>query len=223
MGAMSRVPRDMAGWFARGHTGVVADITYRPMTSDDIGSVPIGHMGSEAEVRARIDTIGSAALLAFDGDQHVGQLQFRVFEAGVRSPNSLWDPLYWMDFAEHQPTVPDRSLAVFCYHVGQLDDTDERDTNYMGRGIGLRLLDELIDWAHRGDFGAIVAKAAPSNRAVMAFMGGQPREGYEQRGFQTVSTWADEDLAQVVRERELVTEGDLSMTATVGCCVLRLR
>lgn len=199
-------------------------ITYRPMTAADIGSVPIGHMGTDDEVRLRVEALGSAAMLAFDGSRHVGQLQFRLFEPGVRSPDGLWDPLYWMDFtgAEPSPTVPDRSLALFCYHVGQLDDSDDRDQAYMGRGIGLRLLDELVEWARGEDFGAIVAKATPPIRSVMAFMGGQPRSGYEDRGFETVATWLDDDLARVVTERELVSASELPAAATVACCVLPL-
>lgn len=31
--------------------------------------------------------------------------------------------------------------------MGQLDDSDHRNPAYLGRGIGLRLLDELVGWA----------------------------------------------------------------------------
>lgn len=201
----------------------MTEIRYRPMSLDDLGAVPISHMGSEAEVRRRIETIGSAAILAFEGDRHIGQLQFRAFEPGARSANGLSDPLYWMDFAGHEPIVEDRSLAVFCYHVGQLDDTEARDDRYMGRGIGLRLLDELIDWARRHEVASIVAKATPPHRPVMSFMGGQPLPAYEERGFETQSTWVDHDVAAVVLERELAGADELPDAATVGCCVLSLR
>jgi hypothetical protein len=36
-------------------------LRYRLMTAADIGSVPIGHMGTEDEVRDRIAALGSAA------------------------------------------------------------------------------------------------------------------------------------------------------------------
>ena len=61
-------------------------ITFRPMTSEDVGAVPIGHQGDEQEVRARIQDLGSSAILAFDATQHVGQLQFRRYAADTRSP-----------------------------------------------------------------------------------------------------------------------------------------
>ena len=64
------------------------------MVASDIGSVPIACQGDRAQVLARIADLGSGALLAFDGKEHVGQLQFRRYEAGTRSPRGVWDPLY---------------------------------------------------------------------------------------------------------------------------------
>ena len=52
-------------------------IHYRLMTAADVGRVLILHQGTVAEVLERITAIGSSAMLAFDGDKHVGQLQFR--------------------------------------------------------------------------------------------------------------------------------------------------
>ena len=189
------------------------------MVEADIGSVPMGCMGSVEEVRERIRSLGSAAILGFDGDQHVAQLQFRSFIPDTRSRNTLWDPLYWMDFGEEAVGATD-ALAVFCYHVGQLDDSDNRDPTYMGRGIGLQLLDEFLCWAHGTEASAVVAKATPAARSVMAFMGGQPKAAYEGRGFRTVSSWCDDELAGVVIDSGLVEVEDLPDAATVACCVL---
>src|SRR5437867_1570048 len=91
------------------------NIVFRPMTAADVGFVPIGHQGERDEVLKRIADLGSSAMLAFDGDRHVGQLQFRRYEPGTGSPNGLWDPLYWADFAGRAPALPARALAVFCY------------------------------------------------------------------------------------------------------------
>src|SRR5215510_13864124 len=153
-------------------------ISFRLMTAADVGVIPISHQGDAAAVRKRIADLGASAMLAFDGDQHVGQLQFRRYEPGMRSPKGLWDPLYWADFADHAPKLPARTLAIFCYHVGQRDDTDDRDAQYQGRGLGLRLLDHFLDWARQTSFAAVVAKAVPAVRPVMLFMGGQPSSVY---------------------------------------------
>jgi hypothetical protein len=73
-------------------------IALRPMTAADGGRVPLTHQGEPDDVRRRIADLGSSAILAFEGPQHVGQLQFRRYEPGVRSPRGLHHPLYWADF-----------------------------------------------------------------------------------------------------------------------------
>ena len=195
-------------------------IHYRPMTAADLGAVPIGHQGDEQEVRARIQDLGSSAILAFDGTQHVGQLQFRRYAADTRSPKGLWDPLYWGEFGNVAPALPDRSLSVYCYHVGQLDDTDDRDARYHGRGIGLRLLDHFLDWAKQAGFAAVTAKATPTPRAVMAFMGGQPPKAYLERGFEVFSSVVDTELRDLVKDRQLVpADADHDNAARISYCV----
>jgi GNAT superfamily N-acetyltransferase len=199
------------------------NISFRPMTAADIGAVPISHQGEPDEVRQRIAELGSSAMLAFDGSQHVGQLQFRRYQPGIRSPKGLWDPLYWADFTGHTLDLPAHTLAVFCYHVGQLDDTDTRDPRYQGRGLGLGLLDYFLDWAARSGFDAVVAKAVPSYRPVMLFMGGQPASVYQARGFETVTSWVDPELRSIVEDRSLVPDGvDADDAARVSCCVRRI-
>ncbi len=202
----------------------MADIKYRMMGVGDVDRLPIGCQGSRAEAIQRIEDLGSCAVLAFDGGQHAAQLQFRRYDRAARSPNSIWDPAYWGDFGDHAPDLPHDTLAVHCFHVGQVDDTDARDARYQGRGIGLQLLDHLLDWAAETGFDAITAKASPSMRPVMVFMGGQARESYEERGFETVASWVDADLRSMVAENRLVaTDSDLDSASRVSCCVRRLR
>jgi GNAT superfamily N-acetyltransferase len=198
-------------------------IVFRPMVATDIGTVPISHQGEPQEVRQRIADIGSSAILAFDGAQHVGQLQFRRYVPGTRSPQGLWHPLYWADFGDRNVGLPEQTLAVFCYHVGQLDDTEDRDPRYQGRGIGLRLLDVLLDWATRAGFAALVAKAVPTPRPIMAFMGGQTTKAYQERGFQPVASWVDVELKTLVVDRQLVpSDMNPDEAARVSCVVRRL-
>lgn len=86
-------------------------------------------------------------MLVFEGAQHVGQLQFRPYVPLTQSPKGLFHPLYWMDFQDHAPDLPEKTLTLFCFHVGQLDNTTERDAAYFGRGIGIKLLKKTVDWA----------------------------------------------------------------------------
>jgi GNAT superfamily N-acetyltransferase len=190
------------------------------MRLEDLGRVPIGHQGEASEIAARIAALGSSALLAFDGEQHVGQLQFRRHEPGTRSPQGVFDPLYWGDFGMHEPRVPDGAITLYCFHVGQLDDSDARDARYQGRGIGGQLLDALVAWADDRGIPAIVAKAVPPYRPVAMFMGGLPAAAFEERGFATVGSWVDEDLRAVVARDGLAPEGvGLDEAARMSCCV----
>jgi len=201
----------------------VGKIHYRAMTLEDVAAVPTACQGSAADLEARIKDIGSAAVLAFDGAQHVAQLQFRPYDRACRSPSGIWDPLYWGDFGDAAPLLPPRTLSIFCYHVGQRDNSEARDASYQGRGIGLGLLDFLLDWAKQNRFDAVIAKATPAPRAVMAFMGGQPRAAYVERGFDLASTWVDPQLRAAIQEKGLIpADADLDEAARIGCCVRRL-
>ena len=201
----------------------VSNFSLRLMTADDVGRMPIGCQGGEATLRARIADVGSAAVLAFDGAQHVAQLQFRRYDGACRSPDGLWDPLYWGEFGDAAPALPHNSLSIFCYHVGQLDESERRDARYQGRGLGLALLDHLLAWAAGAGFAAIAAKATPEPRAVMGFMGGQPPSVYRSRGFDVAASWIDRQLLDVVHEKALVPEGTAPDTAArVSLCVKAL-
>ena len=105
----------------------------------------------------------------------------------------------------------------------QLDDSEHRDARYQGRGLGVALLDYLLDWAVGAGFAAVTAKATPSHRAVMGFMGGQPASIYEACGFATEASWIDRQLLDVVHERALVPEGTApDVAARVSLCVKHL-
>ena len=198
-------------------------IEYRPMVEADVGRYPIGCQGSTADVAARIGDLGASAILAFDGDRHVGQLQFRRYDPGLRSPKGAYEPAYWGDFGTHAPALGDNALAVFCYHVGQTDDSEKRDAAYFGRGIGLALLDYLLEWATERRFDAVVAKATPASRPVMTMMGGQPASAYRERGFEIAASWIDEQLREMVIERGLATPAANPADACqVSCCIKSL-
>jgi hypothetical protein len=156
-------------------------------------------------------------MLVFDGQQHIGQLQFRPYVPHTVSPRGLHDPLYWMDFQGQAPDLPGRTLSLFCYHVGQTDNTQTRDSRYFGKGIGLHLLNETLRWAKDAGFEAVIAKGCPGNRAIIEFMGGMPIDVYREKGFRVTTTYIDRELRAVVER--LAPEWDLNKASEVGVCV----
>lgn len=172
----------------------MSGISYRLLKPGDVERIPLQHQGTPEEVLERISVCGSSAMLAFEGDAHVGQLQFRLYIPNTRSPKGLHDPLYWMDFQGHAPSLPERTLALFCYHVGQLDDTDVRHPRYFGRGIGTKLLDKTLSWAESIGFEAVVAKGLSSHKPVIEYMGGMPSAVYASRDFLQAASYRDTEL-----------------------------
>jgi len=171
-------------------------------------------------------------MLGFEGERHVGQLQFRPYVPNTVSPAGLHHPLYWMDFQGRAPELPARTLNLFCFHVGQTDDTQARDSRYFGHGIGIRLLTEMLNWAAGAGFQAVVAKGCPGFRPIIEYMGGLPTETYRSQGFTVAATYQDEELRQAVEdmrtgrsgpERQKAVAGlDPDKAAEVSVCVKRL-
>ena len=133
--------------------------------------------------------------------------------------------------------LPPKTLALFCYHVGQLDDTDARDARYFGRGIGARLLDEAVAWARNAGFAAIVAKGLTSLRPVIEYMGGLSAAAYAEHHFVDAARYHDPGLRAALGEmlegrygearqtalRKTVEAGaDLDEAAQIAVCVRRM-
>ncbi len=122
-----------------------------------------------------------------------------------------------MDFQDRAPDLPEKTLALFCYHVGQTDNTQARDPRYFGQGIGLRLLKETLQWAKDAGFEAVIAKGCPVYRPIIEYMGGMPTEVYRQQGFKITATYIDQELRTVVEN--LAGDWDPDQASTVGVCV----
>jgi GNAT superfamily N-acetyltransferase len=176
-------------------------ISYRALAERDLPFVPLQCQGEPEEVRERIAACGSSAMLAFDGDRCVAQVQFRPYAAGTRSPRGIHHPLYWMDYPEETPALPEPALSLFCFHVGQVeDDPERRDPRYLGRGIGTELRRRAVDWAGEHGFRAVVAKGLAPCWPVIQYMGGMPWPVYDQHGFAAVHSYHDPELRQVLDE-----------------------
>ena len=176
-----------------------SNFQYRLFTARDIDRLPTRCQGEPDEIRDRISRIGASAMMVFDGQKHIGQLQFRPYVPNTVSPAGLYDPLYWMDFQSYAPSDLSRNtLALFCYHVGQTDNTQDRDPHYFGKGIGLNLLGNTLEWAESAAFEAVIAKGCPGYRPIIEFMGGMPSDVYRKRGFKIAAVYVDQELKSIV-------------------------
>ena len=176
-----------------------SNFQYRLFTARDIDRLPTRCQGEPDEIRDRISRIGASAMMVFDGQKHIGQLQFRPYIPNTVSPAGLYDPLYWMDFQSYAPSDLSRNtLALFCYHVGQTDNTQDRDPHYFGKGIGLNLLGNTLEWAESAAFEAVIAKGCPGYRPIIEFMGGMPSDVYRKRGFKIAAVYVDQELKSIV-------------------------
>jgi GNAT superfamily N-acetyltransferase len=160
-------------------------------------------------------------MLVFDGRKHIGQLQFRPYVPYTISPHGLLHPLYWMDFADHAPALPASTLSIFCYHVGQTDNTQDRDSRYFGKGIGMHLLDKTLAWAESAGFEAVIAKGCPGYRSIIEFMGGMTSDVYREKGFKIEATYIDRELRGVVERMN--GEWDPDKASEIGVCVRYFR
>jgi len=178
-----------------------AAISYRPLGEDDLESVPLQCQGEPAAVRERVREAGSSAMLAFDGERRVAQLHFRPLVSGTRSPHGIDDPLFWMDYPAATPALPEHSLSLFCFHVGQVDNNPERrEPRYLGRGIGQGLLRQTLVWAGDHGFRAVVAKGLAPCWPIIQYLGGLPWSVYERHGFTALCSYHDAALRGVLDE-----------------------
>lgn len=176
-------------------------ISYRPLAESDLAFVPLQCQGEPEEIRARLAAAGSSAMLAFEGDRCVAQLQFRPYQPDARSPRGIHHPLYWMDYPQEMPALPERTLSLFCYHVGQVEaDPEQRDRRYHGRGIGTKLLRQTVAWAAANGFQAVAAKGLAPSWATIQYMGAMPCAVYEREGFVAIHDYVDADLRAVLDE-----------------------
>ena len=203
--------------------GESGGLELRMMTLADVGTVPIGHQGAPDQVRRRIEDLGrapsspSTAVGTSPSSSSAATRRAGGCPAGWTSRCTGWTST-----ATRSP-LPEQTIVVFCYHVGQTDDSDARDPQYWGRGWVCGSLDMLVGWAAEHGY-AIVAKGVPAARPVMTFLGGQPASVYESRGFTTTATWVDTELRAVVERDQLAPPGDETASMTMpasACCVRR--
>ena len=100
------------------------------------------------------DTYGACAMLAWDGDQVVGDLRFypktilSIDGAGILCMQQLFPAGPSEDFIEQAfpplEEIEDKTLIARCLMTGS---PGQKENPYQRKGIGTRMARELISWA----------------------------------------------------------------------------
>lgn len=177
-----------------------ATITVLPIRREQLDAIPLGCWPNDRSVLEGLftsqETVGVAA---WEGDFCVAQLHcYRLESAadacGVWPPHRDWWGGHWRELLtpSQVAALGGPLWCLACFHVGRTIDSEELDRQYMGRGIGTRMLMAAVEWAIGGDYVAVVAPGAPPVLPSYAeWSGHMPRSTYEKLGFAAFATESD--------------------------------
>lgn len=143
-----------------------------------------------------IQTYGTCAMLARDGEQMVGSLRFypkaifsmegagiglclqQAFPAGPseRLAETAFPPL---------DEIEEKTLTVHCLMTGS---PCQKENPYQRKGIGTRMVRELIRWAQKNGWRCIEATAYEDVDIIYANTGQGGKSFWEKLGFRLVNT-----------------------------------
>ena len=176
------------------------DIQCRPMMVSDYGVVESQHWASADQVAEYIERQGIASMLAFSGQQYVGQLYLQEYDPQFSEPGGWTGERPWADFKIAGPLgLYGRFLTLGCYHVGGMPDSS-RDRSLWGQGIGTVLLKAVIEW-YRGQMvidGLISWALVTGCKGLLQWGGQIPYTIYQKNGFREIKRVKDPSLAEAV-------------------------
>lgn len=169
------------------------------MNLSDYDSVDIEHWSSRAQVDEFIDRSGIASMLAFDGQQLVGQLYLQEYDPSFSEPST--GERFWADIQAAEPLgLEGRYLTLGCYHVGWTAESSWASypplpwrASLLGRGIGTTLLRAVIDWFNQqSEIDGLISWAlAPGSKPLLQWAGQMPFHVYHRHGFQEIKRARD--------------------------------
>jgi len=181
-----------------------------PSTIEEKCSLPKGQSNRNKKFLARlIDTYGSCAMLAMEGDSVVAharfypQIIYNQFKKGwfcCHDPNNeITQEIAEMEF----PPLADqaeRILRIACFLVPK---------DYRGQGLSHKLIDAILDWAKRNAWGSVRCIAYPDNYWLSSEMCTPMLRTYSKHGFQKIGTVVipeAKDLLQQMKNGEFGAE-----------------
>ena len=160
-----------------------------PLSCETIDLWPHYRGRNEPLLRKLIQTYGTCAIVARDGEKVVGQLRF--YPKVVLAMNGGWlclqqdspfgpaDGFVDSDFPE-PAAIEDKTLSVHCMMTG----SSQQDENpYQRKGIGTRMVRTLIQWAGANDWEHIEADAFEEIPWIYEITGSAGYTFWEKLGF----------------------------------------
>jgi len=172
------------------------------MMVSDYGVVESQHCASTYQVADYIERQGIASMLAFSGQQYVGQLYLQEYNPEFSESGGWTGEWPWADFQVAEPLhLRGRFLILGCYHVGGLPDSS-RDRSLWGQGIGTALLKAVIEW-YRGQAvidGLISWALVPGCKELLQGAGQMPYTVYQEHNFREIRRVNDPRWFEAVAE-----------------------
>jgi len=180
------------------------DIQCRPMRVSDYRIVESQHWASADHVMEYVERQGIASMLAFAGQQYVGQLYLQEYAPEFSEPGGWTGERPWADLQIAEPLgLSGRFLTLGCYHVGWTPD-GSRDRSLWGQGIGTALLKAVIEW-YRGQKvidGLISWALVPGCKGLLQWAGQMPYTVYQKHGFREIKRANDPRWTEAIADTD---------------------
>jgi len=144
-----------------------------------------------------IDTYGSCAMLAIEGDNVVAHARFYPQIICDQCHFCCQDPTYAISqqmVERDLPPIenpPDRILRIDCILVHK---------DYRGRGLSHALIDGILEWARAHDWRAVRAWASPDNYWLACQICAPMLRTYTKHGFQKAKTAPSSEITDLIRD-----------------------
>jgi GNAT superfamily N-acetyltransferase len=170
-------------------------------------SLPKGQSNRNKKLLGRlIDTYGSCAMLAMEGDFVVAHARFyphiiyNQFEFCCHDPNhAITQEMVEMKLPPLDNSA-ERILSITCFFVHK---------DYRGQGLSHKLIDAILEWAKNNDWKSIRCFAYPDNYWLSSEMCTPMLRTYSKHGFRKIGTVMipeAKDLLQQMQNGELGPE-----------------